>query len=121
VVVLPEGVMINYLARRSNPTTYVNFMPPEVIMFGEDDIVAGLQAHPPDFIVLCHKDTSEYGAPLFAHDYGQKIARWVHDNYEAMVLLGDPPFVKVDRFGILILRRRAAGAPPIGLSPTPAM
>jgi hypothetical protein len=95
-------------------------MPPEVIMFGEDQIVAGFEAHPPDFVVLCHKDTSEYGAPLFAHDYGRKIAAWVHDNYESVVLLGDPPLVEVDRFGILILRRRLAGTLPRDVSPTPA-
>ena len=32
--VLPEGVMLNYLARVENPTPYVNFMPPELIFFG---------------------------------------------------------------------------------------
>jgi len=107
LAVLPEGVMINYLSRRQNPTAYINFMPPEVIMFGEDRIVEGFKAHPPDFIVLCHKDTTEYGVPLFAHDYGQKIGSWVHENYEGMVLLGNPPFIDAERFGILILRHRS--------------
>lgn len=106
IIVLPEGVMINYLSRRANPTTYVNFMPPEVIMFGEDNIVNAFNAHPPDFVVLVHKDTTEYGVPFFARDYGQKIALWVHDNYQPMMLLGDPPFIATDRFGIVILRRR---------------
>ena len=35
LLVMPEGVMINYLARRRNPTPYINFMPPELVMFGE--------------------------------------------------------------------------------------
>ena len=31
LAVLPEGVMINYLARRVNPTGHVNFMPPRCL------------------------------------------------------------------------------------------
>jgi len=108
VMVLPEGVMINYLSRRQNPTKYVNFMPPEVIMFGEDRIIKDFSAHPPDYIILVHKDTSEYGRPFFAHDYGQKIAAWVRTNYDGVALLGDPPFIDVNHFGIVILRRRPA-------------
>src|SRR5262249_11472579 len=33
LAVVPEGAMINYLARRANPTGYINLMPPEVAMF----------------------------------------------------------------------------------------
>jgi len=82
LVVLPEGVTLNYLARRRNPTPYVNFMPPELLLFGEDEIIAALEADPPDGIVLMHKDASEYGAPLFGTHYGRKIARWVATRYE---------------------------------------
>ena len=34
-LVVPEGVMINYLARTPNPTPFLNFMPPEAIIFGD--------------------------------------------------------------------------------------
>ena len=108
ILVLPEGVMINYLSRRQNPTKYVNFMPPEVIMFGEERIIADFNRHPPDYVILVHKDTTEYGAPFFARDYGQKIANWVRDNYEGVALLGDPPFQEANRFGIVIMRKRVA-------------
>jgi len=87
VLVMPEGVMINYLARRRNPTPYTNFMPPEVIFFGEDHIVESLQANPPDFIVVIPKDTSEYGYRSFALDYGQEIGRWVDRNYRLVSIL----------------------------------
>ena len=47
VAVMPQGLMVNYLARRDTPTRYVNLMPPEVIAAGEPAILAALQNHPP--------------------------------------------------------------------------
>ena len=35
LAVMPQGLMLNYLMRRTNPTPYVNFMPPEVLAVGE--------------------------------------------------------------------------------------
>ena len=35
ILTLPEGVMLNYWLRRENPSPYINFMPPELAMFGE--------------------------------------------------------------------------------------
>ena len=39
LAVLPEGVMINYLTRRPNPTPFSNFKPPELIIYGETSMV----------------------------------------------------------------------------------
>ena len=44
-----------------NPTSHINFMPVELMLFDEDRIVECFQAHPPDLIALVHKDTSEIG------------------------------------------------------------
>ena len=74
LLVLPEGVTVNYLARRRSPTPYVNFMPPELLMYGEDAIVAALEADPPDLVALVHKSTAEYGLPLFGTHYGRRVA-----------------------------------------------
>jgi len=105
LLVLPEGVMLNYLARRRNPTPYVNFMPPEMILFGEDAILESIRRAAPDFVALVHKDTSEYGARFFGRDYGERLARWVQQDYEEVRRVGAPPFVD-ERFGIALLRRR---------------
>ena len=35
LAVLPEGVMLNYLLRRRAPTPYINYMPPELRLYGE--------------------------------------------------------------------------------------
>lgn len=91
LVALPEGVMINYLARMENPTPYFNFMPPELVLFGEERILAALRENPPDIVLLTHKNTAEYGFPWFGRDYGQPLLRWCMDNYSSVALFGDPP------------------------------
>ena len=73
LAVLPEGVMLNYLSRRATSIPFINFMPPELLMFGEDSILHALEEAPPDFIALVHKNTAEYGARFFGTHYGQRI------------------------------------------------
>jgi hypothetical protein len=105
VLVIPEGVTLNYLARRPSPTRYINFMPPELLLFGEDEVLRALQESPPDGVLLVHRDTSEYGFPFFGTDYGQALARWIEENYDEARVLGRPPFQE-RRFGIAVLTRR---------------
>jgi len=104
VAVFPEGVMLNYLARRPSPTPYVNFMPPELAVFGERTMLAALEARPPDWVVLVHKDTSEYGAPLFGRDYGRRVYAWVRRHYREVEVIGARP-LRDDRFGLALLAR----------------
>jgi hypothetical protein len=106
LAVLPEGVMLNYLARLENPTPYVNIMPPELAMFGERAILDAFRATPPDLVLIAHKDTSEYGAPFFARDYGRELGAWITANYEVARVFGDPPLRPGSVFGIAALVRK---------------
>jgi hypothetical protein len=112
VAVLPEGVMLNYLLRRETPVPFVNFMPPEMIAFGEDAMVQALDRHPPDIVVFVHRDTSEYGFDIFGTDpaYGRQIMTWIRGHYESTDVIGHEP-MSAAGFGIELLRRtrRAAG------------
>jgi len=106
-VVLPEGVMVNYLARRPSPTRFVSFMPLETALYGEDAMLAALEAHPPDAVLLLHRNTAEYGARFFGTDYGTRLMAWVRERYRSVWLEGEPPFRDGTRFGAeLLLRRR---------------
>jgi hypothetical protein len=104
LLVLPEGQMLNYLARRVDPSPYGELMPTEVAFYGEDRLLASFAAHPPDFVALVDKDTSEYGARYFGRDYAQQLALWVRGHYHEISLAGGRPF-EGGRFGILLLRR----------------
>ena len=81
LAVLPEGVMINYLARAPNPTPYINFMPPEEILFGDAAWTEAFQRAPPDVILIVPKDTSEYGRGPFGTGYATSLAAWVAAGY----------------------------------------
>jgi hypothetical protein len=103
--VLPEGVTLDYLARLTSPTRYVNFMPPELLLWGEAEILAAFEARPPDLVVIVQKDTTEYGYPQFGKDYGARLYAWVRTRYRQVALFGDPPLVD-GRFGIAVLERQ---------------
>ena len=104
LAVLPEGVMLNYLARRENPTPFINLMPPEVILFGEAEMLAAFRAHPPDFVALVHKSTLEYGLDFFGRGYAQQLYAWVQANYRPVWQVGATP-LRTHEFGIQLLER----------------
>jgi hypothetical protein len=104
---LPEGVMLNYQTRRSNPTPYINFMLPEWKTYGEKNILSAFQKNPPDYVVLVHKDTSEYGVDYFGQTeaYGLKTMQWINANYSPVYLIGNEP-LRDDKFGIKFFKRK---------------
>lgn len=106
LLALPEGIVLNYLARRRAPTRYVNFMPPEMVMYGEEEILKALRRSPPDAVVLVHKKTAEYGLPYFGTDYGERIHQWVARHYRGLPPIGGTPLDPRTSFGIQVLFRR---------------
>lgn len=104
LAVLPEGVMINCLAGLRNPTSHINFMPVELMLFGEEAIAESFESHPPDLIALVHKDTSELGVRFFGRDYGRRLAGWIGEHYHPCCQLGEMPLTS-DKFGILLMER----------------
>lgn len=112
LVAMPEGVMLNYLARRANPTPYTTFMPTELGVYGETAILASLRASAPDFVLLVHKDTREFGVGFFGADprYGAQIMEWVRSQYFPIEVIQHEPLVS-QRFGIKIMKRRPRTVP----------
>jgi hypothetical protein len=104
LAVLPEGVMINYLARRHNPTPYFVFVPVEMSLYGEDRIIASFAANPADYVMLIHRETSEYGVQYFGRDYAQQLYAWIKKNYHQVAQIGAAPFTD-GRFGIQLMQR----------------
>jgi hypothetical protein len=92
VAVLPEGVMLNYLSRRVNPTPFFEFAPGFFNMVPEKDVLKAFQLKPPDYIVMVDRDMSEYGPRFFGRDYAKEIFGWVAQNYRTVRRIGDVPF-----------------------------
>jgi hypothetical protein len=112
LAVLPDGEMLNYLARRTNPSRFGNFIPATVVLFGEEAMLENLQSATPDFVALVHKDTSEYGPRFFGRDYALRIHRWITENYKPIHLAGMQPFQDDTQFGVLLLRHRELSKQP---------
>lgn len=107
LVVFPDCPMLNYLSRRRNPTPYVNFLPPGLILFDESRMLDELKRASPDFVVVVYQDTSIYGAKLFGVNYAHELMAWIKAEYEPELTVGVTPFNSDDQFGMLLARRRA--------------
>jgi hypothetical protein len=90
---IPEGTMLNYLSRRTNPTPYINLMPPEVLMFDQERILRAFQQNPPDYILLVlGSDPATFGFKSFASDYGKLIYDWIAQNYRQVETPVEPAY-----------------------------
>jgi hypothetical protein len=107
IAVLPQGMLINYLTRRPNPTPYVCLTPTEVESYGETNITAAYIRTPPDYIILVSEDTSDWKLGAFGVErgYGYDLMQWIRANYAPVWGMGAEP-LQTKRFGIRVLKRR---------------
>lgn len=106
LLVIPEGITINYWSRRKIAIPYTNYMPPELILYGEQTLLEALETNPPAGVVIVHKNTAEYGFPLFGTDYGAEMMKWVMSRYSPVYMdqRGGPPLRAGTSFGLGILK-----------------
>jgi hypothetical protein len=66
----------------------------------------------PDYVLLVHRDASEYGARFFGQQekFGLELMRWINENYEPVWIIGHEP-LRNSLFGIKLLKRRPASTP----------
>ena len=98
--------MINYLSRRVNPTSCLDWSPNALVAFGQAGMTAAFEKNPPDYVCLVTRDTAEFGVGPFGHsrDYGRELMQWIEENYQPVYLIGHEPF-QSGLFGIEILKR----------------
>jgi hypothetical protein len=101
-LVLPEGAMINYLARRRS-------LEPGWIRGGtETDLLRQMRLTPPDYIVLITRDLTEFGVTRFGApgNTGYEIVKWAASNYSVDAHLGGDPLAINDHPGAIILKHK---------------
>ena len=110
LVVLPEGTMINYLARRPSPVAPVYFFGPTTEGGREARLVGDLQRHPPGWIVILSRDLREFGIERYGErpGAGLDILEWVAANYASVGVWGGDP-LDVEERGAVLLRWKGAG------------
>jgi hypothetical protein len=82
-IVIPEGIMINYLVRKSTSIKYISITPGEVAVYGETAILNSLRNCAPDYIIKIPRKTDEFRVRPFGEDssYGKQIMDWVNIHY----------------------------------------
>jgi len=117
LTVVPFGVMINYLLRRPSSVPHWQFGPFDMIIYGEERLVAEFEARPPDYIVIPSIDLTEDGARSFEQDYAFRLSAWIRAHYRTVRRLRSVD-ARNDGFEIELLGRdapnsqaHAAGAP----------
>jgi hypothetical protein len=104
--------MLNYWLRRENSTRFNLFLPTEIEAFGEAAMLADLTQHPPDYVVLAHRLSDEFGVGAFGVDprNGRALQRFVDAHYRRVAGFGPEPF-RDQGFGTRILAREAVSSP----------
>lgn len=104
LLVLPEGLMINYLARLRSPVAPFFLYSAATEGGAEKRLVEQLSADPPEFVITIPRDLEEYGIARYGERSGAggDLMAWVAANYHGAP--GDPPPVyRTD--AILVLQR----------------
>lgn len=81
---VPDGPIINYLARRPSSWPHLLINPTAVGMYGEKAMLANLVQAPPDFILLIDWPMQEFGVAGFGDGYGEQLAAWIGANYRVV-------------------------------------
>jgi hypothetical protein len=82
LVVIPEGLAINYLFAIPTPLKFHTFTPPETAdARAEDAILRELETKRPEWIAVVPRDVTEFGSRGFGVDYDQRIAAYLRTHY----------------------------------------
>jgi hypothetical protein len=103
---IPDGVMLNYLARRRNPGKWFEFTPPIVAAAGERRIRDELERGRPDFVVLLSLPADAASVPVFGNDYGSAVRDWIVENYAPVRQIGGKLFSGVGCGVVIAARKR---------------
>jgi hypothetical protein len=108
LLVLPEGVMLNYLTRIPNHIGYFFFAPFILAEGRNEDIMRRLNAAPPDRIVVISRDMREFGVGRFGDspEHGQSIVEFINRNYQPVFLFGDKDPLDPEKPGVLVFAHK---------------
>jgi hypothetical protein len=105
VVVVPEGIGINFFSNRQNPSPYLYLGPDSFKIYNEDNIIRDLRSAGVDYFVLVTRSTEEHGLAFFGIDYAKMLYKWILHDYELVQQYGPYPFTSRE-FGVAIFKRK---------------
>jgi hypothetical protein len=101
LVVIPEGLAINYLFKIPTPISTYTFTPPETAdPRAEERILRELATKQPEWIAIVPRDMREFGSRGFGVDYDQRVAAFIRARYAVVASWKRP------RSWLLLTKRR---------------
>jgi len=106
VMVIPQGIAINFLSERKNPFRYYSYLPIDIAQKDiADKIISDMEQKEVDYVVFTQKSTAEFGYPVFGRDYGRVIFEYITKNYILYKQFGPFPFTTKE-YGIALFKRK---------------
>lgn len=99
IVILPEGLLINFLADRKSDDYYNSLLPLYLETFGEQNLINHFKNTKPEYIIFHNFPTSDYYFQSICKDYGVDFCTEIKKEYLVKHLLDGA-------FGILILEKK---------------
>jgi hypothetical protein len=113
VFVAPEGVMLNYLLRKSS--TVPQFMITPSLIRGTLGLrlIEGLKTRPPDCVAFIGHDWRGFGVSRFGDipEHGSEILSWLDRNYKLFRQFGGDPVVDQRGVNLYEQRKQSIDAP----------
>lgn len=89
LLVMPEGIMLNFLSGKSWDFYQTSFIPLDFDTFQNHNTIEYIALKKPQFIAFTSRNTSEYGKTRICRDYGVGVCRYVIDNYSLEAAFGE--------------------------------
>lgn len=104
LVVVPEGLTLNYFTGLENPAGFHTFTPAELDATTERRAIEAFARTSPDLVVFLTRDVSEFGFQGFGLDYGRELLAYLQRTYQPLRQWESP------RFQLLVFARRPASS-----------
>ena len=82
IVILPEGMIMNFLTNRKSDDFYNSLIPLYIETFGEEKIIEHFNENKPDYIIFNNLDMKDYHYRYICQDYALKFCEFVKENYK---------------------------------------
>jgi hypothetical protein len=107
LLVLPEGVMLNYLLRKPSTIPQFMFVPSLIQGAMGARLLEGLKTRPPDCVALISRDMKEFGVSRFGDtsEHGSGVLSWLDGNYKPFRQIGGDP-LDVNQRGVTLYGRQ---------------
>lgn len=89
ILVLPDGGIINYITERLSDNKYYYLTPPNMEIFGSENIINDLKLNLPEYVVIQPTIYRDYGQTSFCKSYGKELCEFIYKNYTRQIYIQD--------------------------------